>query len=87
LEAGAALRPLLDARAAGELLDVPASWILAQARADRIPHVRLGRYVRFEADELEAWLHFRTRGPVVRGTSDHQGGGELRGFEPSRRDV
>jgi len=55
--------PLLDAKAAGELMAVPASWVLAEARADRIPHVRLGRYVRFDADELEAWWRARARGP------------------------
>jgi excisionase family DNA binding protein len=56
--------PLLDAKAAGELLGVPSTWVLAEARADRIPHVRLGRYVRFDAAALEAWWRQnRTRGP------------------------
>jgi excisionase family DNA binding protein len=54
---------LLDAAAAAELLAVPKSWVLAEARADRIPHVRLGKYVRFEAAELEAWWQSRRRGP------------------------
>jgi excisionase family DNA binding protein len=57
-------RPLLDAKQAGELLGVPASWCLREARANRIPHVRLGRYVRFDADALEAWWRARLRGPV-----------------------
>jgi hypothetical protein len=55
--------PLLDARGAAGLLNMPASWVLAEARADRIPHVRLGRYVRFEAGELELWWRRRRRGP------------------------
>ena len=55
--------PLLDAEQAGQLLNVPASWVLAQARADRIPHVRFGRYVRFDAVELEAWWQARMQGP------------------------
>lgn len=55
--------PLIDAEAAGALLGVPRSWVLAEARAERIPHVRLGRYVRFEAAELEAWWRSRRRGP------------------------
>ena len=59
------MTPLIDAKAAGELLNVPASWVLAEARNDRIPHVRLGRYVRFEARELEAWWQTRARGPHV----------------------
>jgi excisionase family DNA binding protein len=54
---------LLDAKGAAELLNVPASWILAEARADRIPHIRLGRYVRFDADQLREWCQSHGRGP------------------------
>lgn len=54
---------LVDAAVAAELLGVPRSWVLAQARAGRIPHVRLGRYVRFEPEELAAWWCSRRRGP------------------------
>jgi len=62
LRAGA----LIDATCAGDLLGVPGSWVLAQARSDRVPHVRLGRYVRFDPGELEAWWRGRMRGPTVR---------------------
>ena len=55
-EAGAPFAPLIDARAAGRLLGVPHTWLLAQARAGRIPHHRLGHYVRFSADDLKLWL-------------------------------
>jgi hypothetical protein len=48
--------PLIDARAAGRLLGVPHTWLLAQARAGRVPHQRLGHYVRFNPDDLQAWL-------------------------------
>lgn len=57
---------LLNAQQAGELLNVPASWCLEQARADRIPHVRLGRYVRFDREDLVAWWQGRMRGPRPR---------------------
>lgn len=56
---------LIDAQAAADLLGVPKSWVLAEARAERIPHVRLGRYVRFEADALREWWEARRRGPRV----------------------
>jgi excisionase family DNA binding protein len=60
--------PLLDATGAAELLSVPKSWVLAEARADRIPHVRLGRYVRFDASELINWCATtRRRGPRQKG--------------------
>jgi excisionase family DNA binding protein len=54
--------PLLDAAAAAELLNVPKSWVLAEARADRIPHIRLGRYVRFDPDRLREWWEAQLRG-------------------------
>jgi excisionase family DNA binding protein len=55
-EGGASFAPLIDAKAAGRLLGVPHTWLLAQARAGRIPHHRLGHYVRFSADDLKQWL-------------------------------
>jgi excisionase family DNA binding protein len=57
---------LINATAAGRYLGVPGSWVLAQARRDRIPHVRLGRYVLFDPLELEAWWRGRMRGPATK---------------------
>jgi len=54
---------LIDAREAAVLLNVPDTWVLAEARANRIPHVRLGRYVRFDRATLRAWWRSRARGP------------------------
>lgn len=56
---------LLDAAQAGEQLGVPRSWVLAEARADRLPHRRLGRYVRFDPAELEAWSRAQSHGPAT----------------------
>jgi excisionase family DNA binding protein len=50
---------LLDAKAAGRRLGLPHTWVLAQARARRIPHHRLGHYVRFDPDDLDGWLKDR----------------------------
>ncbi len=51
---------LLTAQEASEqVVNVPATWLLAEARANRVPHVRLGRYVRFNPDELQAWWRER----------------------------
>jgi excisionase family DNA binding protein len=52
----AGFTPLIDAKAAGRLLGVPHTWLLAQARAGLIPHHRLGHYVRFNPDDLQDWL-------------------------------
>jgi excisionase family DNA binding protein len=86
--AAAHLSPLLDATEAGRLLSVPASWVLAEARANRIPHVRLGRYVRFSAEELAEWWQARMRGPWrARGTASRTARSLLvdRRAEPGRR--
>lgn len=49
--------PLIDAKAASQLLGVPHTWLLTQAREGRIPHHRLGHYVRFNPNDLQDWLN------------------------------
>lgn len=44
--------PLVDAQTAAQILGVKSSWLLQRAREGRIPHVRLGKYVRFNIDEV-----------------------------------
>jgi excisionase family DNA binding protein len=46
---------LVDAAAIADLLSVPKSWVLEQARQGHVPHRKLGRYVRFDSDEVRAW--------------------------------
>jgi len=47
---------LLTAEEIAERLGVKTQWVWAQARAGRIPHVRLGRYCRFRESAIEAWV-------------------------------
>jgi excisionase family DNA binding protein len=47
---------LLDAAAIAERLGVPKTWVLESARSGAMPCVRLGRYVRFDLDDVERWL-------------------------------
>lgn len=47
---------LLVADEVARLLSVPVSWVREATRAGRLPHVRLGRYVRYERAALTAWL-------------------------------
>lgn len=54
---------LLNSDQAADLLNVPKSWIMKQARAGTIPHVRLGHYVRFDAEELTRWAREQACGP------------------------
>ncbi|MCA1657028.1 MAG: helix-turn-helix domain-containing protein [Actinobacteria bacterium] len=51
-----ATSPLVDANVAAQLFGVPPTWLLAQARARKVPHHKLGHYVRFDLDELIDWL-------------------------------
>jgi excisionase family DNA binding protein len=48
---------LLTAEEVAGRLGVSVDWVWAQARAGRIPHVRLGRYRRFPESSLDAWMH------------------------------
>ncbi len=47
---------LLTADEIADRLGVTPQWVWAQARAGRMPHVRLGRYRRFRESAVEAWL-------------------------------
>jgi excisionase family DNA binding protein len=47
---------LLDAHEVAEWLGVPESWVRESARSGAIPSVRLGRYVRFDLGDVEAWI-------------------------------
>lgn len=49
-------RALLTADDVAGRLGVPKSWVYAQVRAGGVPHVRLGRYVRFRPEAIDEWL-------------------------------
>jgi excisionase family DNA binding protein len=56
MSARGAREKLLTAEEVAERLDVGVKWVWSQARAGRIPHVRLGRYKRFRSEAIDAWL-------------------------------
>ena len=47
---------LVTAGEVAERLGVPESWVRESARSGAIPHVRLGRYIRFDLADVERWL-------------------------------
>lgn len=47
---------LLTAGEVAALLQVTRSWVYEQTRRNRMPHVRLGRYVRYRRSAVEAWI-------------------------------
>ena len=47
---------LLEAHEVAERLSVPVSWVRAETRAGRLPHVALGRYKRYDWPAVVEWL-------------------------------
>ncbi|HUO05404.1 MAG TPA: helix-turn-helix domain-containing protein [Candidatus Binataceae bacterium] len=52
---------LLTAGEIAKHLSVPESWVRNEERRGRIPGVRIGKYVRFRASEIERKLALQTR--------------------------
>jgi excisionase family DNA binding protein len=57
-----ALGRLLQAHEVADLLAVPVTWVREATRAGRLPHIQLGRYVRYEREALLAWLAEQSTG-------------------------
>jgi excisionase family DNA binding protein len=55
-------RTLLTADEVAARLRVTKCWIYTEVRAGRLPHVRLGRYVRFRAGAIDSWIEQIERG-------------------------
>ncbi len=51
--------PLLDSAAAAELLAVRPSWVYEAVRRGRLPHVKVGRHLRFVRSDLERWVEIQ----------------------------
>lgn len=50
---------LLTVAEVSEMLSVPVSWVYDRTRArglERIPHVKLGKYLRFDASDIRNWV-------------------------------
>ena len=71
---------LLTADDVANMLGMGTDWIYAQVRADRIPHVRLGRYVRFRADSIDEWICELERGSMSATTKRPGAAGTARGM-------
>jgi len=53
---------LLEAEEVADYLGMRTDWVYREVRAGRLPHIRLGRAVRFRRESIEAWLESRERG-------------------------
>lgn len=47
---------LLEAAEIAALLAVPVGWVRAHTRSGAIPHIQLGRYVRYDHGEVLTWV-------------------------------
>ena len=47
--------PWLTIQEAADLLRVRVSWLYERTRTNAVPHVKLGKYLRFDRDELLGW--------------------------------
>jgi excisionase family DNA binding protein len=52
--------PLLNADEAAQLLHVPRSTLYELVRSRHLPHVRVGRSLRFTRDHLARWVDVNT---------------------------
>jgi excisionase family DNA binding protein len=47
---------LVDAATVADRLGVPVSWVRQSTRSGAIPHLRFGKYVRYDLDDVTAWI-------------------------------
>lgn len=51
---------LLDAAEVAAWLNVKESWVRKQASRGLLPHIKLGKYLRFRSEDIEGWLRERS---------------------------
>ncbi|MGH3031462.1 MAG: helix-turn-helix domain-containing protein [Gaiellaceae bacterium] len=52
---------LLTASEVADMLSVPERWVREHTRGGLIPHVRLGRYVRYRREAILGWIDEQER--------------------------
>lgn len=60
-----AIPRLLTVVEAAEYLGISRNGLYIQVRAGKVPHYRVGGSIRFDLDDLKAWLKSNRRGPKV----------------------
>jgi excisionase family DNA binding protein len=61
LVGGDTVERLISVRELEERFGVPRSWVYEKVEAGALPHLKLGRHVRFVPAEIEAWLEQQRR--------------------------
>jgi len=57
---------LLTADEVAALLRVTKAWVYAETRRNALPHIRLGRYVRYREVAIHSWVEAIERGQISR---------------------
>ncbi len=57
------MRELLGVREIATILNVPKSWVYDRVRVKAIPFYKIGKYLRFDTLEVQAWLEAQRKGP------------------------
>lgn len=57
----APVRAVLNAEEVAEMLGMNVSWVYAETRAGRLPHIKLGRFNRYRRETIEEWLKEQER--------------------------
>jgi excisionase family DNA binding protein len=57
---------LLTADEVAAFMRVTRAWVYAETRRNALPHLRLGRYVRYRRSAIEQWMVDVERGPQSR---------------------
>jgi excisionase family DNA binding protein len=63
---------------AAALIRIPKSWLYERTRTNTIPHLKLGKYLRFDRNELLAWTRQFRRDGRGRGRQSFGGRDERR---------
>jgi excisionase family DNA binding protein len=58
--------PLLDDKQAGEMLGLHPKTLQRLARQGEVPAIRIGRYWRFRASSLNAWIDLQSSSQLAR---------------------
>jgi excisionase family DNA binding protein len=56
------MEDLLNIEELANKLGLEKSWIYAKTRTKKIPHRKLGKYLRFSESEIEKWLDEKKQG-------------------------
>jgi excisionase family DNA binding protein len=65
-DSGPLVDGVLTAEEVAALLQVTPAWVYAETRSGRIPHLRLGRYVRYRRSALLMWMEETERASNIR---------------------